>query len=367
MEHDLEKQENTEKKEEQSENITQSESQPIEQLICPKCGGSRIRKRRILTSFPVIIALFFIFLLLLEFVSLLQFAKSGPVIGFILMLSLCTLFIAVWLGIVEIRRCRSCGHRFHRSDIAGDKESQIPFPWIFVLLNGIIVFIVCIASREIIRFFLNGSFSFLKYYTCIECISAFQSSGVLLALSLPYQAVLYFLLRKKLKNNFFWAILFIVPAIALGTNSLFHTLPKVRALRILSYGRLASLPKSARDVREYSWSSLVAGEWFLRFNAGPEDIETFINNSESIKGRDYEIYSSEKMRLPHPMDIKKSIEYQKAGHVLYFPDATTPDWYIQKIDSKAREYKIPDKDKHNWGEVIVDDVNDVVYIKVIWN
>ena len=367
MEHDLEKKENTENEREQSENITQSESRPIEQLLCPQCGGSRIQKRRILTSFPVIIALFFIFLLLLEFVALLQFAKSGPVIGLILMLSLCTLFIAAWLGIVEIRRCRSCGHRFRRPYTAGDKQYQIPFPWIFVALNGIIIFIVCISSREITRFFLKGSFSFLKYYTCIEGILAFIPSSVLLAISLPYQAGLYFFLRKKLKNIFLWAILFIVPAIALGTNSLFHTLPRVRALRILSYGRLASLPKSARDVREYSWSSLFADEWFLRFNAGPEDIETFINNSESIKGRDYELYSSERMRLPHPMDIKKSIEYQKAGHVLYFPDTSTPDWYIQKIDSKAREYKIPDEDKHNWGEVIVDDVNDIVYIKIIWN
>jgi len=199
------------------------------------------------------------------------------------MFSLCTLFIAAWLGIVEIQCCRSCGHRFRQPYKTGQEKKHIPFAWIFVVLNGVIIFILCITSREISRFFLNGNFSHLKLYMGMSFISAVLSSVVLMAISLPYQAILYFFL-KKIKNNFVWAILFIAPAIALGANSLFHTLPKVRALRILSYGRLTSLPKSVRDVKEYSWSSFVAGEWFLRFRASPEDIETFINNSESIKG-----------------------------------------------------------------------------------
>jgi len=73
------------------------------------------------------------------------------------------------------------------------------------------------------------------------------------------------------------------------------------------------------------------------------------------------------MRLPYPKDTEKSIEYQEAGHVLYFPDITAPGWYIEQIDSKAREYKIPAEENHNWGEVIVDDEKNIVYIKVIWS
>lgn len=367
MEQDQEKQENTKNGQEQSGNNTQSNLLPIEQLICPECGSSRIRKRRILISFPVVIALFLVYPFLLEFVALLQFAKSGLAIVFVLMFLFCMLFIATWLWIVEIRRCKSCGHRFRMLHKTENKDNQIPFPWLFAVLNIIIIFIICISTREMIQHFLNASVSFLISYICIESIFAFIATGILSGISLLYQTALYYFLKKKLKNIFVWAILFLIPAVALGTNSLFHTLPRVKAMRILSYGRLASLPESAHDIKEYSWSFLFSGEWFLRFSASSEDIETFINNSKSIRGQDYEIYSSERMKLPYPQDIEKSIEYQEAGHVTYFPDPSAPDWYIQNIDNKAREYKIPADGAHNWGEVIVDDVNDVVYIKVVWS
>ena len=130
-------------------------------LRCPKCEGSRIRKRSILLSFLITIVVFVIFLLLREFVALLQLTQLGLAFAFVLMFSFCAISASAWSGLVERLRCRSCGHSFQHIYETEQKKTKVPFPWRFYNLNGIIIFVICLTSRQMLRFMLHGNFSFI--------------------------------------------------------------------------------------------------------------------------------------------------------------------------------------------------------------
>ena len=73
------------------------------------------------------------------------------------------------------------------------------------------------------------------------------------------------------------------------------------------------------------------------------------------------------MRIPYTDDYKTTEEYRRAGHKTFSPDPSVPPWYREEIRGNGRRYEIPAEGFHNWGEVIVDDVNNIVYINVIWS
>ena len=53
---------------------------------------------------------------------------------------------------------------------------------------------------------------------------------------------------------------------------------------------------------------------------------------------------------------------------MYFiPGSRAPEWFNTEIRERGRRYAIPPKDYDNWGEVIVNDAEHVVYVKVIWS
>lgn len=332
-------------------------------LRCPKCEGSRIRKRSILLSFLITIAVFVIFLLLREVVALLQLTQLGLTFAFVLMFSFCAISAAAWSGLVERHRCRSCGHRFRPTPETQQEKTEIPFHWKFCLLNGIIIFVVCATSRQMLRFIFHGAFPIIL----MEAILAAVPSGFLIALSLPYQAVVHHIFRTRLKNNLLWAILFMLPAIAIGTNSLYHSLPAVAARRILSHGELAPLPESATEIKVYTWSSLFSGEEFLRFRASPRDIEQFLDESPILQDAECEKFSRDRMRVRSPHDPEKWGEYREAGHELFVPDPSAPPWYKEEIIRGGRRYIIQPEWGHYPGEVIVDGEEHLVFIKVVWS
>ena len=335
-------------------------------IQCPKCGSFQIIKRRIFISFFITILFLIIFLLLFELVVLLQFSKEGIVVSLIITFSFCILFITAWLGLVEVRRCKNCGHRFRSLYRTSHEENKVPFPWLFVFLNGIIILFICIGSREMTRHIIYRTYSFHILYILFGIFWAALSSVFPIALSLVYQAFMHLFLKKRIKNLYIWAILFLIPSILVGTDFFYYNMPKIRAAAILSYGRLAALPESASHVREYSWSSPFSGEWFLSFRATDDDIETFIDNSSSLKGQPCQSFSSEKMRIPFVDDLKTREEYHRSGHETFIPD-TVPPWYREEIRGNGRLYEIPKEGQHNWGEVIVDDVNNIVYVNIIWS
>jgi len=236
------------------------------------------------------------------------------------------------------------------------------FPAKFCVFNAVLLFLICVSSREMLRLLSHGAFSIVAIEIAIAAIGAF----FLIFISLGYQALIYSLLKTRIRNNLLWAILFLVPATALSANSLYHSLPRVRASEILAYGRLARLPESATDMRTDSWSSPFSGEWFLRFRASPEDIESFLNSSPSLEAQDSVKYTPERMRLSWPKERIQEASPQD-GHEYFIPGSLTPEWYNPQIRQRGRRYNIPAEGFHNWGEVIVDDEEHVVFVKVIWS
>ena len=243
------------------------------------------------------------------------------------------------------------------------ERADVRFPAKLCVLNGVLLFLVCVSSREMLRLLSHGAFSIVV----MEIILAAIGSLFWLFISLGYQALIYQLFKARIRGNLLWGILFLLPVIGLGTNSLYHSLPRVMASEILTYGRLAPLPESARDVKADSWSSPFSGEWFLRFRATPEDIEGFLNTSPSIRGQEYVRFSPERMRLAWPRERIREFPPQGDGHEYFIPGSLAPGWYSPQIRQRGRGYNIPAEGYHNWGEVIVDDEEHIVFVKVVWS
>lgn len=145
---------------------------------------------------------------------------------------------------------------------------------------------------------------------------------------------------------------------------------------ILKAGRLAELPESATDIKAEGWSGIFTGEDYLIFRATPEDIEKFIANSPSIKDVAPEIFNSGHMYLPQPenTDFENEIDFENyMKHKYYYRHSGylgPPPWYEPTIRANGRMYKIPgdpNKRRHNWGSVIINDETNTVYIDVIWS
>lgn len=335
-------------------------------LKCPKCDSSDIRTRSGVASFFVIImglAGILLLMLLRNCLVLLPLKHFLLIFSFAIMFSLCVISAEVWLLLFRSSRCKSCGHGFRSIPQWQREQTTQPFPWRFYFLNSILLLLVGLTSPIMLEVLFNDTFQ----YFLIKVAFAVFSCGLLSLLSLPFQGIFYELLRKKIKNELQWAILFLIPAFLLGGISLYQSLPRVRARTVLSDGRLAALPESATDIKVYSWSFIFSGESFMKFSANPEDINVFLNSSPSINGQQCQRYSLERMRLPYPKDSRKLMEYNEAGHELFIPDSMAPDWYDTQIRIRGRSYEIPPEGHHNNGEVIVDDENNVVYINVIWS
>ena len=172
--------------------------------------------------------------------------------------------------------------------------------------------------------------------------------------------LLYILLIGALLSTFF-------------TSGLHEANPKT----ILENGRLANLPVSATNVEANEWSALFTGMEYLMFKATPEDIEKFIAGSESIKDIEPEFFTAEHQNLPHqdllnvdPNLITDEEAAECLKHKYFIPHGGKPEWYNPTIKKNGRIYKIPGDPEmkgHNWGEVIINDETNTVYIWVCWS
>jgi hypothetical protein len=143
--------------------------------------------------------------------------------------------------------------------------------------------------------------------------------------------------------------------------------PKKVARSVIEYGRLSKLPKSATDIKGYAWSSPFSGEWFLSFKASPEDIQAFIDASQSIKDLEPQVFNSKRQYLPRPHPLPEDFYLNESGHEYFSPSPSAPSWYDPTLNTKGRKYEVPAVDYHNWGEVIINDETNIVFIKIIWS
>jgi len=338
-------------------------SKRSETLRCPKCEGSRIRNRGIFLSFLVTIAGLVVLLLLENSAAVLLPDKLMLILSFALVFSFCVLSSAAWSAFLGTKRCVSCGHRFRPLYGTEQREAETDFPIRLFVLNTLLLFLICVVGRYVMELLSGAVFSMIV----IEVVESTITLLIFIVLSLGYQVVVYLLLKTRIRRELLWAILLLVPAIVLGADCLYKSLPTVAARRILSHGELAPLPESAVDIKVFIWASLFSGEEFLRFRASPDDIERFLDESPILRGAECERFSRKRMRLHSPHDPKKWGEYQEAGHELFVPDSSAPPWYKEEIKQGGRRYIIHPEWGHYPGEVIVDGEEQIVFIKVVWS
>ena len=71
------------------------------------------------------------------------------------------------------------------------------------------------------------------------------------------------------------------------------------------------------------------------------------------------------MRLFNQNRHARTTSYGTNRHE-YVPDhPTAPPWYMQEIKSKARRYQIPPTTYEHQGELIIDEVNNLVYVRLV--
>lgn len=332
-------------------------------LRCPKCEGSRIRNRGIFLSFIVTIAGFVVLLLLQNAAAVLLSDKLMRILSFALVFSFCVLSSAAWSAFLGTKRCVSCGHRFRPMFGTEQKEAETNFPIRLFILNTLLLFLICVVGRYAMELVYGAVFSMIVGEAVVSTITL----PFFIVLSLAYQVVVYLLLKTRIKHILLWAILFLAPAIVLGADCLYTSLPTVAARRILAIAELASLPKSATEIKVYTWSFLFSGEKSLRFRASPDDIERFLDESPILRDAECERFSRKRMRLHSPHDPKKWGEYQEAGHELFVPDSSAPPWYKEEIKQGGRRYIIHPEWGYYPGEVIVDDEEHLIFINIVWS
>ena len=341
--------------------------QEADLLRCPKCSCIHIREyyRPVLLTF-----LAFPCLLLMSLVVLAVGEALGTdrlfIVLFALILAMTFLpsafLVAISFVLVGKHRCKSCGYHFRTGDESTTIEPKVRFPTTYSILSALILFVAFVIWHLTIMHLSGGIYKPAD----LRIIGALVMWSFITGLCVFYQSVMYRFLRTRIKKTLTWSVLFLLPAVIISSFRIHASLPGVRAQGILSEAGLTSQPKSSTNLRVYSW-------WFpdeagrcLKFHATSGDIEAFLSTSPSLEDQQCERFSPERMRLEYPRDNKKRMEYQEAGHVLFIPESAPP-WYKEEIRKSGRYYYIPSQNHSNSCEIIVDDEEHIVYIKMIWS
>jgi len=321
---------------------------PVGTVRCPQCGGNRIRRpTKPLLVNVVACAVAFV----------LTPVACAMVIGVVV--SLLALPFTTCIAVVGNSRCQDCRHRFKPGVLSIDRPKSARFPWVFHVVNAILLFLLCVVGPNIMRAMAGAG----KLPEMTADMGRIITWGLFLWVSLAYHLVVYAVLKRRVTAPVLWAILFLLPGVALGGLVFYTSRPSLRMQGFLAYARLAPLPQSATGVRFCSWSSPFSGEDFIRFTADPNDIERFLAESPALQGQEPERFSATRMRLEHPRDDQGNLIYRQDGqHEYFIPSSSAPPWYKQEIRGPARKYPLQPPRYQYPGEVLVDDETNTVYI-----
>jgi len=336
-------------------------------IHCPRCRSSRIRKH----SKPLLMAVVaFALLWLMPQVVLLVgsvFQSEWLLLVFFALILALMFFPFVFLltvsfALVGKHHCKSCGHRFRAGDESEQRSHPTRFPISCCVFSALILFLGFVVGPLVSMHVSGGIYTPADLRIIMLVVGWSLAAGMCVL----YQAIVYRLLRRRIRSPLMWAVLFLLPALVLTSLGVHYSLPRVRAQKILGEGGFAALPKSAIDLRVYGWWCPDEMGRCMMFRATPQDVEEFLNTSPTLKGRKCEKFSPERMRILFPRDTTKWMEYKEAGHEL-FGHSSGPRWYKEEIRSYGRYYSVPTKDYRKSCEVIVDDEENIIYIKVIWS
>ncbi|MEC5127030.1 hypothetical protein VSU19_09730 [Verrucomicrobiales bacterium BCK34] len=117
---------------------------------------------------------------------------------------------------------------------------------------------------------------------------------------------------------------------------------------IIDSGRLAPLPESASEILSYAWVGLFTGKSFLTFKASPGQINYWLQNCSSLKSVEPQLHNS--------------------ADPLIRPQASdAPSWFTPSLEIKGRYFEIPAVEQHNWGEIIINDHTNQVFVSITWS
>ncbi|MBN2130348.1 MAG: hypothetical protein JW741_12670 [Sedimentisphaerales bacterium] len=340
-------------------------------LTCPACQSEHVRRSA--RPFLVNLAAFLSFLLLIW----LGVPRLDMCLGFVLCLaglvSFFALFVTAVLAILGRYRCESCGHKFSARRRSPQGHLTPRFPAWLSLLGAVILFLGLVVGRQIILV-LSGV---VWWVVAIECVKGAFGWGLLAGALLLCQALLHRFLRRRIRHAAIWAVLFLLPAVILSSMTLYSALrfrpialqelqPAVRAAKILENARLAALPAGATDINVHEWSSPFSGEEFLRFRASPAEIERFLSESPSLKGKQAEPFQRKPEPSPPAPARKSGWPYDTLWFQSFQAEPGAPEWHRQPID-RGRRYEFRPKGGYLEAGAIVDDDNHLVYVTVVWS
>jgi len=342
---------------------------------CPLCGGQIGRGWKQLPEFNF--GAFLVFLMLSPF-ALPAFLALHCVVGAVLFLAwivlvvglFCALPISGAVAVVARAQCRSCGHAFQTQSDETDKGEATRLPIRSAVLGGVLLLIALVAGLRWFRNAPGQETGAVELRLLLRIIMAVLALG----LGLLAQAIIWRRLRMRMMGGARLELL-LLPAVALGAGWLVltgydhHVLgcrydPVKRAPVVLDRAGLVALPASARDLKVHAWAILMSGRYSLRFAAEPNDIGRFLAESPSLKGKECTRYSSERMRLATRDHAKVFDRRDGGGHEYVYLDSGLPKWYRQEIRTEGRRYEVNWYNGRYQGELIVDDVEHVVYVHV---
>lgn len=341
------------------------------QSHCPRCGDAHVRKRGWLAScligvvsFVLITIVAFVVLQWVQYhVAQVQWRRGLRAVSLGFMLPYSFALAVVWSRLLADCRCLKCGRHFHAIQFLDRPKTEWPFPLRFCVLNAIILFVSLVVSQQTVWLISRGAVSIIFVESVLIGIgAAFLAGG-----SLVYHMIVYVFMRRQITRELLWAMVFVLPAVALGHIPLHQSFPFVEAGILLSNAELSSLPASARDVKAYHWSSPFSGEEYLRFVAEPNDIQAFLDNSPALEGKVSQPYRIERVYVPVPEDEAASQGQEVGQPEVLLPHPNGPHWYRPRANGPTRRYEIQPEGYYYPGEVLVDDEQHVVYVYLIFS
>lgn len=163
-------------------------------------------------------------------------------------------------------------------------------------------------------------------------------------------------MNKKKKTAL--AIIVVTLFIFIGVPIIMEPSDKHKIEVALKFGRLAPLPESAMKILVETRGNMMSGTFYLCFQGPSSDIEKWIKSSDGLKGVEVRHYTEKNMLLPYPNSADDSDPDQD-----YFHRNKKIPWYNPTIRKKGRRFDIPQDKEANYGMVIINDTNGVVYIK----
>ena len=320
------------------------------EFSCPLCGGEAVNQWEKISI--KIFWGFIIFAALAIISSAINCFGIMPrmVIGILTIvfigLTILALFILPITGAIAIAsrsRCQTCGHYFWPASIAPNLNANVRFPETFTVIGIVILLIVFfvqagyinnVPGNEMIGVILEiALWIFIAWLILVVCV---------LCQAFFWQTIMV-KMQKSSKLSVFLLLPLLILIVGLMTVPFFFRGvlaqkydPLRRAPTVLYSAKLADLPESAHDVRVYTPRLIFSATDYLSFQAEPNDIEKFLTESPGLDG------------------IKNDTQSSTYFH--------HPSWFNPDKRRTGRYYKLSEKDTSWYGELIVDDEKNVIYV-----